>query len=371
MKASIPSWMPARRAALATLLVMSAPLALAACSDGDDAGSYASDAKEGRRDTPVADAGADGRTVADAAGAPRTEVIAAFDMRRFEPPEGLAIRNGVAYVGLVAQGRIVAVDLATKERSDHAAVPPLPPSGPGPGGSGALMTGLESASDGTLYAAVASFVPEAYATGIYRTTRAGEQATLFARSADFRFPNGIVVESDALYVTDSLAGAIFRVDRRDGATTKWLEDPRLASRPGTCPELPADAFQPGANGLSAIAGAFYVTNSSQGLVLRVARGANGDPGAIDTIASGCAELAGADGTAVDASGKLWVAVNNQNRIVRIDPETRVVTRVLEGEPLSSPASLAFAGPRLHVTNAAFEKFTDPENARPSLLAIDP
>jgi sugar lactone lactonase YvrE len=361
------------RSIVTSTLVCAATLAGFACSDAKDVTPPVHPSTDTGVDAPIADARVeDVAAEPDGSVAPRTEVIARFDFAARAFPEGVAVHERVAYVGLVALGKIVAVDLANKQVTDHSTMPPFPASGPGPGGAGAILTGVEADATGRLYAAVDSFVPSAIETGIYRVEKKGEQAAIFGRSPDFRFPNGMaIVEGDAIYVTDSVAGAIFRVALADGATTKWLSHPKLAQVPGTCAVLPADAFQPGANGISnAPGGGFYVTNTSLGAILKIGREADGKAGAVEVLAEDCATLAGADGTAIDAAGRLIVAINNQERIVRFDPATKVVTPLLAGEPLQSPASLAFDGPHLLVANAAFSKFADPPNARPSLLAID-
>jgi hypothetical protein len=88
------------------------------------------------------------------------------------------------------------------------------------------------------------------------------------------------------------------------------------------------------------------------------------------VAEDCATLAGADGIALDTDGSFIVAVNAQNRVVRVTPAGSIST-VFDGAPLDTPASVLVdtSGPskRLLVTNSSF--FSAADAGAPGLLAL--
>lgn len=156
--------------------------------------------------------------------------------------------------------------------------------------------------------------------------------------------------SGNLYVSDSFGGRIFKITTA-GAVSTWFTDERL--RPGT------HAFPPfGANGLAfnAAGTALFVANTGDDRILRLAV-AGGAPGALTTFAE---SLNGADGILFDPQGRLWVAENQNDRLVALNANGRIVqTRgsfggISKGEPkgLLFPASLVLSGGFIYVTNAA-------------------
>src|SRR3984957_7845930 len=133
-----------------------------------------------------------------AAGDAGPRMLTAFDPAAGELPEGVATRDGFAYVGFPPLGEIAKVDLTTGGR---APVPKLPKPVPNKG----FMTGLTFGPDGQLYAAPVSFDPSVQ-PGVYRVSAAGGDATLFAKDPKMVFTNGLVFDSSgALFVTDSAA----------------------------------------------------------------------------------------------------------------------------------------------------------------------
>jgi sugar lactone lactonase YvrE len=270
--------------------------------------------------------------------------------------EGLAVRGNSAYLGYAGSGQVVQVDL-----DSHAVVPfaslPRPVAGKG------FVSGLLAHGD-DLFAALVSFVPEVQA-GIYRLTGAGAPAALFAKHADMAFPNGLTVDdAGQMYVTDSAAGAVFRI-APDGAITKWVSDPLLSGAKDTCgPNAVGVPFDIGANGIALKDGALYVTNTDRATVVRIAIAADGSPGRPALFAGpSCADLSGADGVTVAPGGDLIVAVNHQNKLVRVDGAGHIAP-ILTGGAFDFPTSLTFAGGALYISNFAL---LDAKN--PGLLRI--
>lgn len=113
---------------------------------------------------------------------------------------------------------------------------------------------------------VASDIPEAPQTGIYRIDAEGGDAELFTADDDMRFPDGVYVEGDSLFVTDSLGGAVFQVALADGAVTRWVQHEELLPLADNCG--PA-AVRLGANGIVKVGDAFYVANTHRAQIVKI------------------------------------------------------------------------------------------------------
>jgi len=289
------------------------------------------------------------------------ELMAHFDVKAAQLPEGLAIKDNLAYVGFAPSGKIATLDLKTGGLTSFANLPtPVPNKG--------FMTGLAWSGRGLL-AALVSFVPEVPA-GIYRVTAGGGAATLFAHHPDMVFPNGIAPASDGrVYVTDSAAGAIFRV-AADGTTDKWLTHELLHGAKDVCGEGKGVGvpFDIGANGIVLKERALYIVNTDKATLLRVQIQADGKPG-VPTVIAGpdCGRLSGADGLVIDPQGNFLVAVNHLNALVRIDAGGTIET-LFHGAPLDFPATIALAGHSLFATNFSFLDAGTPQ-ASPGLIRL--
>src|SRR6202034_4103504 len=114
-------------------------------------------------------------------------MVAAFDPAAGELPEGVATKDGFAYVGFAPLGEIARVDLRTGSRMRFAKLPkPVPNKG--------FMTGLAFGPDGLLYAARVSSAPPVQ-PGIYRVGATGGDASPSAKDAKMVFPTGLVVDA--------------------------------------------------------------------------------------------------------------------------------------------------------------------------------
>ena len=299
-------------------------------------------------------------TAAPAAAPATVDVLAAFDPAAGELPEGVATKDGFAYVGFAPLGEIVRVDLRTGKRTPFAKVPkPVPGKG--------FMTGLTFGPDGLLYAGLVSFDPSVQ-PGIYRIPAAGGQGALFAKDAHMVFPNGLAFDAaGALFVTDSAAGAVYKI-APSGAVSTWASSALLAGDQTACGGS-GNPFPIGANGIAERRGAFFVTNTDKGSILRVDIKQDGTAGA-PAIAAGpdCQALAGGDGLTVDASGRLVVAINRQNKVVRL-AETGAIEVVAAEGAMDFPASVTWDGPTVIATNFALANASSGKPAKPGLLRI--
>ena len=166
-------------------------------------------------------------------------------------------------------------------------------------------------------------------------------------------PNGMVFDHGGnLYVSDSFQGAIYKITNPAGcaptcAMPTVSHDPLLATA----------GFPPfGANGL-ALSGdesTLFIANTGDDRVLKLALSSG-------TVTVFAESINGADGLAVDGRGRLWVAANQNDEMVQLNANGRVVQRVggfggvrKDGTPegLLFPASMVFVGDDMFVTNAA-------------------
>ena len=156
-----------------------------------------------------------------------------------------------------------------------------------------------------------------------------------------------------VYVSDSFQGAVWRTGPAGGEATLWVEDALLRTT-GVPPF--------GANGLrfDRAGTALFVANTGSDTVIRVPVASGGAAGVPEVFANG---VNGADGLLVDEDGNVWVAANQADEIVVIDPTGRAIAKLgdFEGiardgapEGLLFPASLRFSGKDLLVTNLSLD-----------------
>jgi len=172
-----------------------------------------------------------------------------------------------------------------------------------------------------------------------------------------------------VYVSDSFQGVVWRTGASGGVAAAWVDDPLLRT----------DGVPPfGANGLrfDGAETALFVANTGNDTIVRipVVGGAPGASGAAGTPAVFVNGINGADGLLIDEHDNLWVAANQADEVVVVDPTGRAIAKlgdfggVEEGRPVQMlfPASLRFHGKHLLVTNLAL----DLRLFNPSYAAVD-
>ena len=156
-----------------------------------------------------------------------------------------------------------------------------------------------------------------------------------------------------VYISDSFQGRIWRTGPQGGAVTEWVASSLLATS-GVPPF--------GANGLAfnRNRSALFVANTGNDTVVRIPVLAGGAAGAPEVFVN---SINGADGLIIDESDNLWVAANQADEIVVVDPSGRVIAKLgdfngldAHGSPrgLLFPASLVRHGEFLYVTNLALD-----------------
>ena len=218
------------------------------------------------------------------------------------------------------------------------------------GGFGPL--GMAVDSSGRLYAAVASFDPAT--RGIYRVWPDGRTARL-PGTQRILFPNGLTIDHDGtIYATDTIRGAVFRI-LPGGRAKVWVKSPLLLGNGSF-----GFGFPIGANGVEiSPARELVVSNTEGASVVTVGIARDGSPRTPQVLAEG-PELFGADGVALDVFGRVYVAVNTQDTLLRIDRNGSVTTLATAADGLNSPASLSFGtshGQRMELFITNFAMFS--------------
>ena len=177
------------------------------------------------------------------------------------------------------------------------------------------------------------------------------------------WPNWATFAPDGtMYVSDLNQATIWKVPAGGGAAEIWYQNQDFASI------YSVNGMQFDAAGrLNFVVTASLVPrveSFGRGVVYRLPVTADGTPGALETVAV----IAQGDGLAIGTSGRIYLPISNPfiNSIQVVDPNNgsmvaelpTLVDRVARSIPYSTPASVAFRGTSLMVSNHG-------------LLAIDP
>jgi sugar lactone lactonase YvrE len=170
-----------------------------------------------------------------------------------------------------------------------------------------------------------------------------------------------------VYVSDSFNGTIWKTGPGGGVATQWVTDTNdqmLLKTTGVPPF--------GANGLgfNKSGDTLFVANTGNDTIVKIPVSA-GSAGKAEVFTN---SINGADGLVLDACDNIWVAANQADEIVVVDPSGMVIAKLgdfggvdKKGVPvgLLFPASLAFSadGNFLYVSNLALDltKLTLPQS----------
>ncbi len=284
-------------------------------------------------------------------------VVASFPEAAPELFESVALgSDGVFLVSLLTRGEIWRVE----PDGSHARFARIP-SGPFSwrdfdGFIGALV--LDPSGD--LFVTVGARNRDA--RGVWRVDSRGE-AELFAPLGTDVWPNGIALApSGDLFVADSAAPRIWRVERATRGVSVWLEH-ELLERSGS-------RWLPGVNGVQFFEGAIYASNTSAATIVRVPLRPEGAAGTPSVFADGVS----ADDFAFGARGDLYVTTHPRNRVLRRTREGVWTILATAEQGAVGPTSAAFHRDRsgretLYVLNDG--GFMVPTHrGTPNLLALD-
>jgi sugar lactone lactonase YvrE len=292
------------------------------------------------------------------------ETVLRFDPAQGQYPEGVAVdHRGNLYVSLAPRGQIWKIELGEEPSLFASLVDPASL----PLDLGAL--GLAVDPTGQVYAALASFDPTTH--GVWRVSRDGSTRQRLPGSEAIQLPNALTFdERGTLYVTDSLAGAIWRI-ARDSVAELWMQDALLVGIPGLIP----GGAPIGANGIAFWKSALFVANTTTMQVLRVPVRADGSAGVPQIAHAFTGTDDFLDGIAVDARGDLYLLVIGQHMLVRLTQAGEVTVLATADDGLDFPASVAIGTShgtrhRLFVTNFAVFPSADPERPGPGVVAVE-
>jgi sugar lactone lactonase YvrE len=161
--------------------------------------------------------------------------------------------------------------------------------------------------------------------------------------------NGIVFDKQGnLFVSGGRSGIVYRVGPNGGAAQPAIKiEPHTRKLPDGKTEQAAVA-----NGLDFDAkGILYVADTARGAIWKIEIQPDGK-GSKPMLFAQSPLLEGVDGTAFDANGKLWAAVNERNAIVTVTPDGNVQQIAKNGStgPLEFPSAIVFVGNTAYISN---------------------
>ena len=182
-------------------------------------------------------------------------------------------------------------------------------------------------------------------------------------------PNVLTFDSDGkVYISDSFQGVIWRTEADGSGITAWVTDPLLQVFSNSTISPPNNTAVPpfGANGLAFNndESAMFVANTGNDQIIKipVTRDSSGlTAGAPEVFVN---SINGADGLIIDKDDNIWVAANQQDEIVVVEPiEGRVIARLGDFDGIDRygkvkgllfPATIVRDGKYLYVTNLALD-----------------
>jgi len=268
--------------------------------------------------------------------------IIEFDAPLGERPEGVAVdTSGNVYVSVATTGDILKID-------DDGQVSTYANIDAGPG----FVLGMATEGTGTIYVAVASFAPGSH--GVYKVGPGGQVEIIADFDAATTLPDDVVISDDGdLYVTEAIQGAIHRIDTSTYDAEVWFQDELLV---GGDPDSVL-SFPVGANGLALDDDSLLVSNTEKGRLVRIPIDCFGNP-ADPLVLAEDPLLHGADGIALDKHGDVYVTVNVENLLVKVDGDDGQIDILAdENDGLDFPAGVAFGRNKdrrkLYITNFAY------------------
>ena len=170
--------------------------------------------------------------------------------------------------------------------------------------------------------------------------------------------DGLTYDGDGnVYVTDAHQGIIWRVGKEGGAATAWVTSPLLK------PTRPPPAI--GANGLAFNKDhtALFVANTAQDTIIKIpVSGSPLEPGTPEVFVNRAG--GGPDGIIIDEHDNLWIACNQSDEVMVLEPKQgRVIAKLggfggidKDGAPIGFlwSNSLVFHGDDVLVTNLSID-----------------
>jgi hypothetical protein len=210
----------------------------------------------------------------------------------------------------------------------------------------ALSTGLVRADDGTLYLGYAA--GDASLTGIWRLRPGASKLERIAALPADSLPNGLALERETgtLYTADSVRGVVWSVPAAGGTPIVWSAAPQLA----------AAGFL-GANGIKVHHGAVWVSNTDQGLLVRIPIAHDGTAGAAEVRAWNLTFID--DFSFIDGSDRVLAALNGPSEVALVQPDGTHTIVLTAADGLQNPTSVAVRGSTFLVPSADYANAKNP------------
>lgn len=220
---------------------------------------------------------------------------------------------------------------------------------------------------------------------VWKTDPATETTTQFMAAPTITAPPGLNAltfdKAGNVYVSDSFQGIIWKTGPGGGTPTQWYSPGNPGQNDLLLPNANAgEMLVPpfGANGIefNNEGNALYAMNTAYHSIVKIPVNPDGSAGTGVTFTTG---INAPDGLAVDTDGNLWVAANQGDEIVVVDPNGMVIAKKGDFDGVTGdgsirgllfPASLAFSPDkkRLYVTNLAL--YLPFATGNPQSLAVD-
>jgi hypothetical protein len=167
---------------------------------------------------------------------------------------------------------------------------------------------------------------------------------------DAGFLNGLAIDpgTGALFTVDSFSGTVWKVWPRTGKAEVWASGQDLQ------PTAPGGF---GVNGLKIHDRSVWVSNSSQGTLLRIPMLPGGTAGPTVVAATGLASID--DFSFTGHGDTLLAAQPGLNQFDLITPGGAPQAVLTAADGLSGPSSVAVSGRTVYVTSAAYATGVDP------------
>jgi len=263
-------------------------------------------------------------------------------------PEGIAIKDGIAFVSSISQGTVYRIDLESGE-------PEVLKEGSGHSSLGLLI----DEQDRLFVAGGRGGTVEVV------DAKSGEVlASYKVADAEETFINDLDRLGDAIYATDSFAPVVYKLPLGEDGDLPEEEDVERISLSGVTYE---EGFN--ANGITQTPdeSALLIVKMNTGDLLRV------DPtsGAAEVVDTGDVDLTGGDGLLREGN-ILYVVRNMANRVAVLELDDAATSASLKDEltdpGFDTPTTVARFEKRLYLPNARFT-VEDPENAEFSVIGI--
>jgi sugar lactone lactonase YvrE len=297
--------------------------------------------------------------VPNASGQSQVDTVVTFDAEASQLPEGVAVdADGNVFVSWSPLGELVKVAAGSDTAQPFGGVEGLMEGDPG-------LLGLATDADGNVYGGVVSTNPDA--NGVWKFDAETGDAERIKGSEGIMLANAIAFDEDGtMYVTDSIAGAVWRVKEGEPAEL-WIQDALLEGDGSFGYPFPI-----GANGIAVGGDHVYVAVTETGLIVAIPVADDGSAGS-PSVWSEMEEGVLPDGLTIDGEGHLYIAAPTVNQILRVHEDGTVETLAEESDGLDAPSSLIYARDEdgngvLYAVNYSIA-IAPPGGAGPALLKI--